>query len=154
MHNNTERQHTLVMSELMTPNMANFGGKVHGGYLLSMLDRVAYCCASRYTGTYIVTLSVDQVLFKEPINVGELVTFHASINYVGKTSLEVGIRVTAENLLTQSRRHTNSCYFTMVAVDETGKPVKIHPFTPITAIEKHRYEAAQHRKALRLQSKT
>jgi acyl-CoA hydrolase len=114
-------QHELQMSVLMTPDMANFSGNVHGGDLLKLLDQVAYACASRYSGHYAVTLSVDQVIFKEPIHVGELVTFLASINHVGRTSMEVGIRVEAQNIRQRSVRHTNSCYFTMVAIDN-GKP--------------------------------
>src|SRR5690348_13533636 len=115
----------LTMSEIMTPDMLNFRGFVHGGYILSLLDRVAYCCAARYAAKNVVTLSVDQVVFKQPINVGELVNFFASVNYVGKTSLEIGIRVVAENLLTGQIRHTNTCFFTMVAVDENGKPTPV-----------------------------
>lgn len=115
----------LEMTVLMTPDMANFSGKVHGGALLNLLDRVAFSCASRYSGQYAVTLSVDRVVFKEPIAVGELVTFRATVNYAGRTSMEIGIRVEAENIRKGTRRHTNSCYFTMVAVDETGKPFAI-----------------------------
>ena len=104
------------MSVLMTPDRANFSGNVHGGELLKLLDQVAYACASRYAGCYVVTLSVDQVLFKEPIKVGEMVTFLASVNYVGRTSMEVGIKVVAEDIQNRCVRHTNSCYFTMVAM--------------------------------------
>ena len=120
-------QNELTMSVLMTPDLANFTGNVHGGDLLKMLDQVAYACASRYSGSYVVTLSVDQVIFREPIHVGELVTFLASVNYVGKTSMEVGIRVQAENIQNRTIRHTNICYFTMVAVDQYGKPTGCHP---------------------------
>lgn len=116
----------MHMSVLMTPDMANFSGNVHGGDILKLLDQVAYACASRYAGCYVVTLSVDQVLFKEPIRVGELVTFLASVNYVGKTSMEVGIKVVAEDIQNRSVRHTNSCYFTMVAFQD-GKPQKVPP---------------------------
>ena len=83
----------LSMTVLMTPDMANFSGNVHGGTLLKYLDEVAYACASRYAGCYVVTLSVDQVIFRQPIHVGELVTFLASVNYTGRTSMEVGIKV-------------------------------------------------------------
>ena len=140
---------TLEMTVLMTPDMANFSGKVHGGALLNLLDRVAFSCASRYSQQYAVTLSVDQVIFKEPILVGELVTFRASINHAGRTSMEVGIRVEAENIRSGHRRHTNSCYFTMVAVDEAGKPAPVPAFTPQTDIERRRHQAALLRKALR-----
>src|SRR5574337_569269 len=114
--------HQLSMTVLMSPDMANFSGNVHGGAILKLLDQVAYACASRYSGSYVVTLSVDQVMFREPIHVGELVTFAASVNYVGKTSMEVGIRVEAEDVRARTVRHTNSCYFTMVAIDENRKP--------------------------------
>lgn len=139
----------LEMTVLMTPDMANFSGKVHGGALLNLLDRVAFSCASRFSQQYAVTLSVDQVVFKEPINVGELVTFRASVNHAGRTSMEVGIRVEAENIRTGQRRHTNSCYFTMVAVDDTGKPAQVPGFEPRTDLERQRHQAAVLRKELR-----
>jgi acyl-CoA hydrolase len=109
--------HQLTMTILMTPDMANFAGNVHGGTILKYLDQVAYACASRYAGEYVVTLSVDQVVFREPIQVGELVTFLASVNYTGRTSMEIGIKVVTEDIQRRLMRHTNSCYFTMVAVD-------------------------------------
>lgn len=143
---------SIAMSEVMTPNMMNFNGTVHGGYLLSLLDRVAWACASRYAAKTIVTLSVDQVVFKQPIYVGELVVCYASVNYVGNTSMEVGIRVIAENLLTRTARHTNTCYFTMVALDENSKPTKITPLTIETDIQKKRYEDALRRRDSRLKS--
>ncbi|WP_217438507.1 acyl-CoA thioesterase [Fertoeibacter niger] len=139
----------LEMTVLMTPDMANFSGKVHGGALLNLLDRVAFSCASRYSGQYAVTLSVDQVVFKEPINVGELVTFRASVNMAGRTSMEVGIRVEAENIRTGTRRHTNSCYFTMVAVDDQGKPAPVPPYVPLGPTDQRRFRAAELRRGLR-----
>lgn len=145
-----EDRRTLIMSEIMTPDMVNFNGTVHGGYLLGFFDRVAYACASRYSAKSVVTLSVDQVFFKEPIYVGELVIFYASINYVGKTSMEVGIRVMAENLISRQSRHTNTCYFTMVALDESGKPTKVTPLTIRNELDKARYEKALDRKQMRL----
>jgi acyl-CoA hydrolase len=141
--------HQLTMTVLVTPDMANFAGNVHGGYLLKFLDQAAYSCASRYAGRYVVTLSVDQVIFRQPVHVGELVTLFASINYTGTTSMEVGVKVVTENIQAQIARHTNSCYFTMVAVDEQGRPVAVPPFTPATPDERRRHEAAQMRKALR-----
>lgn len=139
----------LEMTVLMTPDMANFSGKVHGGALLNLLDRVAFSCASRYSQRYAVTLSVDQVVFKEPINVSELVTFRAAINHTGRTSMEIGIRVEAENIRSGQRRHTNSCYFTMVAVDDDGRPVPVPPFEPTEATDCRRYQAAKLRRSLR-----
>ena len=139
----------LEMTVLMTPDMANFSGKVHGGALLNLLDRVAFSCASRYSGHYAVTLSVDQVTFKEPINVGELVTFRASINHAGRTSMEVGVRVEAENIRAGTIRHTNSCYFTMVAVDEEGRPAEVPALVPETSVDERRNRAAELRRKLR-----
>lgn len=139
----------LEMTVLMTPEMANFSGKVHGGALLNLLDRVAFSCASRFSQSYCVTLSVDQVVFKQPINVGELVNFRASINHAGRTSMEVGIRVEAEDIRSGTRRHTNSCYFTMVAVDEDGKPVTVPELKVLDEDEARRHRAAQIRKNLR-----
>ena len=141
--------HQLTMTVLMTPDTANFSGKVHGGNLLKLMDQVAYACASRYAGRYVVTMSVDQVTFKQPVNVGELVTFLASVNYTGNTSMEVGIKVVAEDIRLQAVRHVNSCYFTMVSVDDHGKPVAVTPFEPNTAAEHKRFAAAKVRKEMR-----
>ncbi len=145
-------QRTLEMSILMTPNYANFIGNVHGGDLLRLLDQVAYACASRYSGHHCVTLSVDKVLFKEPIHVGELVTFRASVNYTGRTSMEIGIRVEAQNIQTRVIRHTNSSYFTMVAVED-GTPVKVPSLPLETDLQKERFARAKKRKMALLKSK-
>lgn len=139
----------LAMTVLMTPDMAKFSGNVHGGTILKLLDQVAYACASRYAGRYVVTLSVDQVIFREPIYVGELVTFLASVNYTGTTSLEIGIKVITENIQTHRARHANRCYLTMVAVNEEGKPSPVPAFEPSTPDELRRFEEAKLRKQLR-----
>jgi acyl-CoA hydrolase len=141
--------HQLTMTVLMSPDMANFSGKVHGGAILKLLDQVAYACASRYASRYVVTLSVDRVLFLQAIQVGELVTFLASVNYTGTSSMEVGIKVVAENIRTQEVRHVNSCFFTMVAVDDDGKATTVPPLRPDTPDEKRRFAAALMRKELR-----
>jgi len=115
----------ITISELMLPSHSNFSGKIHGGYILSLLDQIAFACASKFSGCYCVTASVDTVDFLNPIEVGELVTMKASVNYVGKTSMVVGIRVEAENIRTGVSKHCNSSYFTMVAKDENNNSVKI-----------------------------
>lgn len=148
MDNSTDTSR-MEMVVLMTPDMANFSGKVHGGALLNLLDRVAFSCASRFSKQYAVTLSVDQVVFRQPIHVGELVTFRASINYAGRTSMEIGIRVEAEDIRSGERRHTNSCYFTMVAVDADGRPTEVPPYQPKTEIAQQRLRAADVRRSLR-----
>ncbi len=144
-------QRTLEMSLLMTPNYANFIGNVHGGDLLRLLDQVAFACASRYSGHHCVTLSVDKVLFKEPIHVGELVTFRASVNYVGRSSMEIGIRVEAQNIQERTVRHTNSCYFTMVAV-EGNKTVEVPRLSLDNDEQRRRFEEGKRRRELSLKS--
>src|SRR6218665_640827 len=141
--------HHLTMTVLMPPDTANFAGNVHGGTILKLLDQAAYACASRYAGRYVVTLSVDQVMFRQPIHVGELVTFLASVNYTGSSSMEVGIKVVAENIRSQVVRHANSCFFTMVAVDDAGKPAKVPPLTPEGEDECRRHASARLRRELR-----
>jgi uncharacterized protein (TIGR00369 family) len=108
------------LTELMIPSYANFGGKVHGGILLSLMDKVAYVCASKHSGAYCVTVAVDGVEFLSPVEVGELVALKASVNYVGNTSMIIGIRVEALHPRSGVLKHTNSCYFTMAAKDDNG----------------------------------
>ena len=143
-------KHTLSMSVLMTPDKANFSGNVHGGDILKYLDQVAYACASRYCGHYVVTMSVDQVLFKHAIPVGSLVTFLASVNYTGRTSMEVGIKVIAEDIQKGIATHTNSCFFTMVAIGDDKKPIPVPPLNPQSEVEKKRFHDGARRRELRL----
>jgi acyl-CoA hydrolase len=141
--------HQLSMTVLMTPDMANFAGNVHGGTILKLLDQVAYACASRYAARYVVTVSVDQVMFREPIYVGELVTFLAAVNHTGTSSMEIGIKVVAENIRTQKQRHVNSCFFTMVAVDDERRPVPVPPLQVTDPVDARRFQQALARKQLR-----
>lgn len=120
-----------TITELMIPAYANFGGKIHGGILLSLMDKVAYACASKHAGAYCVTVSVDQVEFLQPVEVGELVSLHASVNYVGRSSMIIGIRVEALNVKLNTVKHTNSSYFTMVAKGEDDKPAQV----PVLVLE-------------------
>jgi uncharacterized protein (TIGR00369 family) len=122
---NTVETSKITLSELMLPSHSNFSGKIHGGYLLKLMDQIAFACASKYSGCYCVTASVDTVDFLNPVEIGELVTLKASVNYVGKTSMIVGIRVTSEHIQTGIKKHCNSSYFTMVAKDENGNNVKV-----------------------------
>jgi len=146
------RTHETEMTVLVTPDMSNFGGNMHGGELLKLLDKVAYTCAMRYCGKYVVTLSVDNVLFKHPIRIGEMLIFKAAVNYTGRTSMEIGIRVISEDLQNGTVCHTNSSHFTMVAVDKAGHSSPIEPLTPKTDVEKLRWEHAVKRKQLRLKN--
>ena len=142
-------RHQTALTVLMTPDMANFSGNVHGGAILKLLDQVAFTCASRYAQTYVVTLSVDRVVFREPIYIGELVTFLAAVNYTGRSSMEVGIRVTTENITEHTIRHTNSCYFTMVAIDEERRPVPVPSLECATDDKRRRWAEAEMRRQQR-----
>jgi len=121
----TVKSSKVTLSVLMLPSHSNFSGKIHGGYILSLLDQIAFACASKFSGHYCVTASVDTVDFLNPIEVGELVTLKACVNYVGKSSMVVGIRVEAENIQTGQVKHCNSSYFTMVAKDYDGKNTNV-----------------------------
>ncbi|MEM7549144.1 MAG: acyl-CoA thioesterase [Bacteroidota bacterium] len=114
-----------TITELMIPAYANFGGKIHGGIILSLMDKAAYACASKHAGTYCVTVAVNNVEFLQPVDVGDLVHLKASVNHVGRTSIVVGIKVIAENVKLGLVKHTNTSYFTMVAKDDDGKLTQV-----------------------------
>ena len=138
-----------TMTELMIPAYSNFGGKIHGGTILSLMDKVAYACAAKHSGSYCVTASVDKVDFFVSVEVGEIVSLEASVNYVGTSSMVIGIRVTAENIRKKFVKHTNSSYFSMVAVDEeTGKPTTVPGLILQSPEEALRFVTAMHRKEL------
>lgn len=115
----------LMITELMLPSNSNFSGKIHGGHILNLMDQIAFACASKHSGNYCVTASVNKVDFLHPIEVGELVTMKASINFTGRTSMVVGLRVESENIRTGEKKHCNSSYFTMVAKDDYGKSIPV-----------------------------
>ncbi|HVE77469.1 MAG TPA: acyl-CoA thioesterase [Gemmatimonadaceae bacterium] len=138
----------------MMPHDANNLGHVFGGAILSMMDKTAAVAAIRHSRSACVTVSIDRVDFREPIHVGDLVLMKASVNFVGRTSMEVGVRVEAEDMPTGRRRHTNSCYLTFVAVDRDGRPVEVPPLVPETDVERRRFEAAARRRRRRLEERT
>lgn len=140
-------------SQIMMPQHANALGHVFGGVIMSMMDTTAAVSAMRHARTTCVTASVDRVDFREPVHVGDLVIMRSSVNFVGRTSMEIGVRVETENLLDGVRRHTNSCYLTFVAVDRNGRPVPIPPIVPETVDERRRYEAAVARRRRRLEER-
>lgn len=121
----TVRESRVSITELMLPSHSNFGGKIHGGHILNLMDQIAFACASKHSRSYCVTASVNRVDFLSPVEVGELLTLKASINYTGKTSMVVGVRVESENITTGKKRHCNSSYFTMVAKDEEGNSLPV-----------------------------
>lgn len=141
-----------TLTELMIPSYANFGGKIHGGILLSLMDKVAYACAAKHAGNYCVTVTVDGVNFLQPVEVGELVSLMASVNYVGRTSLLVGIKVIAENVKSGFVKHTNTSYFTMVAKGEDDQPAKVPGLLLETPEDARRFIEALQRKEIKARS--
>ena len=146
-----ETQHET--SQMMLPQHSNNLGLVFGGVILAMMDTASAVSAIRHARSVCVTASVDRVDFREPIHLGDLVIMKCSVNYVGRTSMEVGVRVEAEDLQTGSRRHTNSCYLTFVAIDRNGKPIEVPRLVPETDDEIRRYEAAKARRQRRLEER-
>jgi acyl-CoA hydrolase len=134
----------------MGVNDANSAGFVHGGTVMKLCDEAAGLAAIRHSRRRVVTAGVDRMVFVVPVNVGELVTFYASVNAVWRTSMEVGVRVEAENPLTGESRHTSSAFLTMVAVDDAGRPVPVPPLEAMTPDEQRREREAQLRRANRL----
>ncbi|WP_304201384.1 acyl-CoA thioesterase [Flavobacterium alvei] len=142
----------ISISQLMLPSHTNFSGKIHGGFILSLLDQIAFACASKFSGNYCVTASVDTVNFLRPIEVGELVTMKAKVNYVGKSSMIIGIRVEAENIQTGVVNHCNSSYFTMVAKDENGNKALVPGLILSNVEEVRRFQNCLKQIALKKQS--
>lgn len=143
-----------VITELMIPSYANFGGKIHGGILLSLMDKVAFATASKHSGAYCVTVSVDTVDFLQPVEVGELVSMKASVNYVGNSSMVIGIKVISENVKTGIVKHTNTCYFTMVAKGDDDKPTTVPALILESKIDVRRFVEAIFRKKLKKEHDT
>ena len=146
-----ETQHET--SEIMMPQHANNLGHVFGGVILSMMDRTSAVAAIRHARSDCVTVSVDRVDFRQPIHLGELVIMKASVNFVGRTSMEVGVRIEAENLVSGNRRHTNSCYLTFVAIDDAGRPVEVPALITESEEERRRHAAARERRRRRLEER-
>lgn len=115
----------ITMTQLMLPSHSNFSGNIHGGFILGLMDQVAFACASKHSGHYCVTASVNKVDFLSPIKVGELISLKASVNFTGRTSMVIGLKVEAENIQTGEKKHCNSSYFTMVAKDKDGKSMPV-----------------------------
>ncbi|MFC5683208.1 acyl-CoA thioesterase [Flavobacterium sp. MAHUQ-51] len=139
----------ITISELMLPSHTNFSGKIHGGYILSLMDQIAFACGSKFSGNYCVTASVDTVNFLKPVEVGELLTMKASVNYVGNSSMIIGIRVESENIQTGVIKHCNSSYFTMVAKDKEGNNTPVPGLILTTLKEVSRFQNALRQIALK-----
>ncbi|MEO6730468.1 MAG: acyl-CoA thioesterase [Ferruginibacter sp.] len=142
-----------TLTELMIPSYSNFGGKIHGGVILSLMDKVAYVCAAKHADAYCVTASIDTVDFLAPVEVGELVSLLASVNYVGQSSLVIGIKVISENIKTHLVKHTNTSYFTMVAFGDNNKPAQVPGLVLQSHLQARRFFEAYQRKELKKRDK-
>jgi acyl-CoA hydrolase len=140
----------VTFADLAEPQSQNVAGTLFGGVLLGFIDRAAAFCAMKHAGRPVVTKSFDAVEFNEPIYIGELVVAHASVNFTGSTSMEIGVRVLAQNPISGVERHTNTCYATFVALGENGRPARVPPVLPVTEEERRRFEAGRQRREERL----
>jgi acyl-CoA hydrolase len=140
----------VTLAQLMGPQEANLQGNVHGGHIMKLMDEAGGSAAIRHAQRPAVTVAVDQVLFREPVHLGDLVTLVAELTYIGRTSMEVRLEVTAQNLLSGLVKHTNTAYFVYVALDEHGRPTPVPPLLLETPDEQRRWQAGQQRQALRL----
>jgi uncharacterized protein (TIGR00369 family) len=148
------RESNAVMAQQMNPQDANPAGNVHGGVIMKLIDTTAGVVAMRHARSNVVTASIDRLDFHNPVFVGDFVTIRASLNLVGRTSMEVGVRVESENLITGERRHTGSAYLTYVALDRDGRPKALLPLILESDDEKRRNREAKSRRQTRLAEKT
>jgi acyl-CoA hydrolase len=145
------RESQTVISQLMQLTDANPIGNVHGGVIMRLVDEAGGIAAARHAGRPVVTVAMDSMAFYSPINVGNLVTLKASLNYVGRTSMEVGVRVEAEDVLSGEVTHTNSAYLVYVALGSDGQPVPVPPLLAETPDEERRATEGRERQDVRLQ---
>jgi uncharacterized protein (TIGR00369 family) len=143
----------VVMAQVMNPQDANPAGNVHGGVIMKLIDTTAGAAAIKHSRSNCVTASIDRLDFHNPVFIGDLVTVKASVNYAGRSSMEVGVRVESQNLFTGETRHTVSAYMTFVALDSNGKATVIPPLILETPDEKRRNREAQARRETRLREK-
>lgn len=140
----------MVLTHLMQPAEANYMGVIHGGVVMKLIDEAAAACAYRFCRTHVTTAAIDRINFHHPVQVGDLLRLAAHVNYAGRTSMEVGVRVEAENLRSGAVTHTNSAHLVMVAVDEDSRPIPVPSFVPTTPEEQAWYAAAEERRRKRL----
>ena len=144
---------SVIMAQVMNPEDANPAGNIHGGIIMKLIDTVAGVAAMRHAKILTVTASIDRLDFHHPVFVGDFLTLTASVNFVGKTSMEVGVRVESENLLTGEKCHTSSAYLTFVAIDRNNRPIPLPPLTLETEEQKRRNSEAMARREMRLAEK-
>lgn len=142
-------QSVTTSVRIMMPTDANIRGNVFGGSIMRYMDEIAAVAAFKHAQRNVVTASIERMNFIAPVYVGNLLVMKASVNYVGRTSMEVGVRLESEDLLTGQSRHVGSCFLTYVALDDEGRPTPVEPVIPVTADQKRRYRAAAARRKLR-----
>ena len=143
----------VILAQLMIPENANPAGNVHGGDIMKLIDSAGGVAATRHARAYTVTASIDRLDFHYPVFVGDFLTLKASVNFVGSTSMEVGVRVESENLLTGEKRHTGSAYLTFVALGANNRPIQLPPLILETDEDRHRNAEAAERRQMRLAEK-
>jgi len=147
------QESSVIMAQVMNPLDANPAGNVHGGAIMKLIDTVAGAVAVRHARANVVTASIDRLDFHSPVFIGDLLTLKAGLNMVGRTSMEVGVRVETENLVTGTVRHTASAYLTMVALDSDGRPMQIPPLILETEEQERRNREAKARREMRLEER-
>lgn len=149
----TMRASRIQLAQLMMPEHANNHGNVHGGWIMKLADEAGALASTRHAGHRTVTVAIDQMVFRQPIRIGDLVILDAEVTYAGRTSMEVEVNVTAENPITGERTHTNTAYFVYVALGEDRKPTPVPPLIAETPEEEKRMAAARKRQQRRLTQK-
>jgi uncharacterized protein (TIGR00369 family) len=144
---------SLVLTHMMMPSDANYMGSIHGGIIMKLIDEAAAACAYRFCRTNVTTAAIDRIDFHNPVQVGDLVRLRANLNYAGHTSVEVGVRVEAENLRSAKVTHTNSAYVVLVAIDDEGRPIPVPPLIPRTREQRVWLADAQRRRRKRLKER-
>jgi uncharacterized protein (TIGR00369 family) len=143
----------LVLTHLMMPADANYMGNIHGGIIMKLIDEAAAACAYRFCRTHVLTAAIDRIDFHHPVHIGDLVRLRANVNHAGRTSMEIGVRVEAEDLRSGQVTHTNSAYVVLVAIGDDGRPVPVPTLDPETTEEQAWLAAAQRRRLKRLQER-
>ncbi|PKN70251.1 MAG: acyl-CoA thioesterase [Deltaproteobacteria bacterium HGW-Deltaproteobacteria-12] len=143
----------MIIAQAMNPENANPSGNVHGGDIMKLIDTAGGIAAARHARAHVVTASIDRIDFHHPVYIGDVITLKASVNYVGRTSMEVGVRVEAENVITGQVRHTGSAFLTFVALDAQKKPIQLPPLILETDEDRHRNQEAAKRRQMRLAEK-
>ena len=147
------RASRIQLAQMMMPEHANIHGDVHGGWIMKLVDEAGALASTRHAAHRTVTVAIDQMVFRRPIHIGDLVLFNAEVTYAGRTSMEVEVDVIAENPISGEQIHTNAAYLVYVAIDDNGKPTQIPPLVAETPAEQARMDAAVERQQRRLAKK-